>query len=89
MESPLMPQKGGYPIILGQGIEAEDLEVEYIPFKDGDKDRLIAVRNPYLMKGATKAIRALNNGRETELEEIAEQIADRKTTDVERIGEDI
>ena len=67
MESPLIPKEGGYPIILGQGMEAEDLEVEYIAFKDGARSRLIAVTNPFLTKGACRAIRALNERREAEL----------------------
>ena len=78
MKSPLIPKEGGYPIILGQGIEAEDLEIEYIPAKKGSRNVLLPIINPYLMKGATKAIRAKNANSEAELDEMAEQLAANK-----------
>lgn len=75
MKSLLIPQEGGYPIVLGKGIEAEDLEVEYMPVRKGSRTLLLPIVNPYLMKGAIKANRVSNAKYDAELDEIAEQLA--------------
>lgn len=84
-ESPLIPQKGGYPIPLnmptsgGTGIKLEDLESEptIVTKKSGNSEaiRLVATYNPYLMRGATNTLREQNRPLEAENDAIAVSLA--------------
>lgn len=74
LKSPLIPEKDGYPIIIGKGIELEDLETEYVELK-GARRLLLPAINPYMMKGAIKLVRASNANSEAEIDEIANQLA--------------
>ncbi len=80
-ESPLIPQKGGYPIQLNQstsggtGIKLEDLESEPIRIiqntPTGPQIRLIPSYSPFVMKGATEHMRKANANLDAENERIA------------------
>ena len=75
IKSPLIPVEGGYPIILGQGIEAGDLETEYITVRKGPKTYLLPLINPYMMKGAIELVRASNVNSGAEIDDDAELLA--------------
>lgn len=80
-----MPPAEGFPIPLnqktsgGKGISLEDLESEPAVVihktSGGQRTRLVATYNPFLMKGATDAIRRQNAGQEAEIELIAISMA--------------
>lgn len=83
-ESPLIPQKGGYPIQLNQrtpggpGIRLEDLESEPAVVTNkvsgGERMRLVATYNPYMMKDAQTTLREQNRHLEAENEVIAKEL---------------
>jgi len=81
-ESPLIPQKGGYPIPLNMktsgsdGIKLEDLESgPAMPAQTPQGVRLVAHYNPYLMKGASQALREQNKPLDAENDAIAVSLA--------------
>lgn len=83
-ESPLIPQKCGYPIQLNQrtsgspGIKLEDLESEPAVVTNkvsgGERMRYVATYNPYAMKGSTAALREQNRPLEAENAELAREL---------------
>lgn len=81
-DSPLLPKKGGYPIVLyngkepKSGVSLDDLEDEPISLvqktPQGTRIRIIPAKNPYMMKGAIEYLNRSNAALEAENEHIAD-----------------